>query len=109
MGLTPPPPLFTLSLPLNPYNRRRGTKGRASRVDTYTVQPGTRVLWSLRRRKCDVRCVIFPRAVPVEVQIFQDQDLVLTERFHEEWLALRWAQAYCERLKQQGWNDSPGG
>lgn len=56
-----------------------------------------------------MRCVIFPRAVPVEVQIFQDQDLVLTERFHEEWLALRWAQAYCERLKQQGWYDSPGG
>ena len=56
-----------------------------------------------------MRCVIYPRAVPVEVQIFQDQDLVLTERFQEEWLALRWANAYCERLKQQGWHDSPGG
>jgi hypothetical protein len=45
--------------------------------------------------------------MPVEVQVVQDRDVVLTELFQEEWLALNWAQAYCARLKQQGWQDSP--
>lgn len=74
----------------------------------YTVQPGARVLWCLRRRKSDVRCVIYPRAMPVEVQVVQDRDIVLTERFQEEWLAVNWARVYGDRLKQQGWYDSPG-
>ena len=74
----------------------------------YTVQPGARVLWCLRRRKSDVRCVIYPRAMPVEVQVIQDRDIVLTELFEEEWLAVNWARVYGDRLKQQGWYDSPG-
>jgi len=77
-------------------------------VGIYTVQPGARVLWCLRRRKSDVRCVIYPRAMPVEVQVVQDRDIVLTERFQEEWLAVNWARVYGDRLKQQGWYDSPG-
>ena len=72
------------------------------------VQPGARVLWCLRRRLSDVRCVMYDR-MPVEVQVLQDRDLVLTEMFPEERLALRWAQAYGDRLKQQGWHDRPAG
>jgi hypothetical protein len=77
-------------------------------VSTFTVQPGARVLWCLRRRKSDVRCVIYPQTLPVEIQILQDRDVVLTEVFAEEWLALNWAKAYGERLRQQGWQESPG-
>jgi hypothetical protein len=83
-----------------------GARG-APRVKTYIVQPGARVLWCLRRRKSDVRCVIFPEVKPVEVQVLQDRDVVLTELFQEEWLALNWASVYADRLKQQGWQDSP--
>ena len=46
--------------------------------------------------------------MPVEVQVVQDRDIVLTERFQEEWLAVSWARVYGDRLKQQGWYDSPG-
>jgi hypothetical protein len=77
-------------------------------VSTFTVQPGTRVLWCLRRRKTDVRCVLYSARRPLQIQVVQDRDLVLTERFEEEWLAVRWARVYAERLKQQGWYDSPG-
>ena len=69
------------------------------------VQPGARVLWCLRRRLSDVRCVLYPNGMPVEVQVLQDRDVVLTEMFPEERLAVRWAQAYAERLKLQGWHD----
>ena len=48
-----------------------------------------------------------PNGMPVEVQVVQDRDIVLTELFQEEWLALNWAKAYCARLKLQGWEDSP--
>lgn len=78
-------------------------KGALTYVSTYTVQPGARVLWCLRRRASDVRCVIYPSGMPVEVQVVQDRDIVLTELFQEEWLALNWSQAYLDRLKQQGW------
>ena len=78
-------------------------------MNVYSVQPGARVLWCLRRRKTDVRCVIFPTHVPVEVRVVQDSDLVLTETFQEEWIALNWAKVYGERLKEQGYYDSPGG
>ena len=74
---------------------------------SFTVQPGARVLWCLRRRKSDVRCVIYPEALPVEVQVVQDRDVVLTERFQEELLAVTWARVYGDRLKQQGWFESP--
>jgi len=65
------------------------------------------MLWSLRRRTTDVRCILYAADKPVEVQVVQDRDVVLTELFQEEWLALGWARAYGERLKQQGWCDSP--
>ena len=71
-----------------------------------TTQNGTRVLWSLRRRRSDVRCVLYPNAIPVEVKVLQDRDLVLTEVFQEEWLALNWARVYADRLKQQGWAET---
>ena len=77
-------------------------------MSTFTVQPGARVLWCLRRRASIVRCVIYPNGMPVEVQVIQDRDVVLTELFQEEWLALNWSQAYLERLKLQGWNETPG-
>ena|SRR5689334_19323133 len=84
-------------------------KGHAANiVTTYTVQPGARMLWCLRRRSTDVRCILYPNEMPVEVHVLQDRDVVLTGLFQEEWLALNWARAYCERLKLQGWNDSPG-
>jgi hypothetical protein len=73
------------------------------------VQPGARVLWCLRRRTSDVRCVLISGGVPVEVQVLQDRDVVLKELFQEEWLAERWARAYEDRLRGQGWHDSPNG
>jgi hypothetical protein len=76
-------------------------------VSTYTVQPHTQVLWCLRRRASDVRCVLFPRTAPVEVHVFQDLDLVLKEVFDDESLALSWANAYGDRLRQHGWRESP--
>jgi hypothetical protein len=88
------------------------TLGRAWRrvrlVDSFTVQPGERVLWCLRRRKTDVRCVLRALSKPLEIRVVQDRDLVLTEHFQDEWLAVNWAKIYAERLKQQGWFDSPG-
>ena len=76
-------------------------------MSTYTVHPGARVLWCLRRKRSDVRCVLFPDTAPIEVQVLQDTDLVLKEQFVEEWVALNWAEAYAERLRQHGWSDSP--
>ena len=64
-------------------------------------------MWCLRRRQSDVRCVLYPRGLPVEVQILQDRDVVLTELFAEEFLALRWAREYADRLRQRGWQDAP--
>jgi hypothetical protein len=63
------------------------------------------VLWCLRRRTADVRCILYPNAMPVEAQILQDRDIILTELFQEEWLAQNWASAYADRLKQQGWQE----
>lgn len=77
-------------------------------MSTYAGQPGARVLWCLRRRRTDVRCVIFPHVTPVEIQVLQDRDLVITELFPEERIALDWATVYADRLKQQGWFDSSG-
>ncbi len=76
-------------------------------MSTYTVQPGARVIWCLRRRTTDVRCVIYPQLMPVEIQVLHDRDIVVNEMFQEEWMALNWAQAYAERLRAQGWHDSP--
>jgi len=74
-----------------------------------SVEPGGRVLWCLRRRSSDVSCVLYATPLPVEVQVLQDRDVVLSELFPEEILAQRWAVAFGERLKQQGWREaSPG-
>jgi hypothetical protein len=45
--------------------------------------------------------------MPVEIQVLHDRDIVVNEMFQEEWMALNWAQAYAERLRAQGWHDSP--
>ena len=73
----------------------------------YTADPGARVLWCLRRRTADVRCVLFSTAVPIEIHVLHDRDLVIRELFVEERAALAWAQEYETRLKQHGWRDSP--
>ncbi len=68
------------------------------------VQPGARVVWCLKRRATDVRCVVLSEGMPVEVRVVHDKDVVLTEIFQEEWMALNWARAYRERLRAQGWH-----
>ena len=77
-------------------------------MNTFTVDPGARVVWCLRRRASDVRCVVFVGASFVEVQVLQERDLVLKEVFPNEPAAMTWADEYRGRLKKQGWNDSPG-
>src|SRR5262249_42587277 len=94
-------------MPHSPTATVGARKGAQPHVSTYSVQPGARLLWCLRRRRADVRCVIYPGSLPVEVQVLQDRDVVLTELFQEEWLAIKWAHAYGDRLKEQGWNESP--
>ena len=54
-----------------------------------------------------MRCIMYPNGMPVEVQVVQDRDVVLTELFQEEWLAVNWARAYADRLKERGWHESP--
>jgi len=73
----------------------------------FAVQPGARVVWCLKRRATDVRCVVFAEDVPVEVRVVHGSDVVLTEIFQEEWMALKWARAYRDRLRAQGWDDVP--
>jgi len=72
-------------------------------------QPGARVVWCLKRRAADVRCVVLAAGMPVEVRVLHDRDVVVTEMFQEEWMALKWARAYRERLRAQGWDDVPEG
>ena len=72
-----------------------------------SVAPGGRVLWCLRRRSSDVSCILYGERLPVEVQVLQDRDVVLSELFPEEILAQRWAAAFADRLKLQGWRDAP--
>jgi len=78
-------------------------------VPYYAVQPGAHVVWCLRRRATDVRCVVQSHGVAVELQIVHGDDLVVTEIFQEEWMALNWARAYRQRLNAQGWSDVPEG
>ena len=82
-------------------------RGASSLVTTYTIDPGARVLWCLRRRKTDVRCVLYAAERPCEVVVLQERDVVLREQFAEESGALTWAREYADRLKQHGWQDSP--
>ena len=76
-------------------------------MSTFDVEPGARVLWCLRRRASDVRCVLYATSVPVEVRIVQDRDLVLKEIFPAESFATAWADEYCQRLQQHGWRPHP--
>jgi len=76
-------------------------------LTTFTVDPGARILWCLRRRAADVRCVVFVSPAAVEVQILQERDLVLKEMFPTESAAMSWASEYRDRLEQQGWRLSP--
>jgi len=71
------------------------------------LPPDGRVLWCLRRRRSDVSCVLRVGSMPVEVQVFQKDELVLRELFPEEPLALAWAHSYEQRLRDKGWEDSP--
>ena len=76
-------------------------------MDAYSVQqPGVRVLWCLRRRAGDVRCLLLGSGGPVEVHVLQDRDLVLTEYFQDEGVAEHWARAFSARLREQGWDDT---
>jgi hypothetical protein len=72
-------------------------------VNTYDVEPGARVLWSLRRRASDVRCVLYATGMPIEVHIVQDRDVVVKEIFPAEAFATAWADEYSRRLQQHGW------
>lgn len=76
-------------------------------MSTYSIESDGRLLWCLRRRASDIRCVLYVHVVPVEIHVFQDRDIVLRELFPEEWLAINWARAYGDRLKQQGWHEVP--
>ena len=76
-------------------------------MNIYTVKPGARVLWCLRRGKADVRCVLYEASMPLEIQVLQDRDMVLREVFNHESDALGWASEYSNRLKAHGWHDSP--
>ena len=76
-------------------------------VSTFAVEPGARVLWCLRRRASDVRCVLYASGVPVEVHIVQDRDLVLKEIFPAENFATAWAAEYGQRLRSHGWRPHP--
>jgi hypothetical protein len=51
--------------------------------------------------------VVFVGPGMVEVRVLQERDLVLKELFVTESAAVDWADEYRDRLKQQGWNDSP--
>ena len=74
-----------------------------------SVQPGARVVWCLKRRATDVRCVVMSHGVPVELQVVHGLDVIVSEVFQEEWMALKWARANRERLRAQGWQDVPEG
>ena len=73
------------------------------------VQSGARVVWCIKRHTTQVQCLVLGHGIPVEVQVVHGRDVVLTEVFQEEWMALKWARAYRERLRAQGWDDVPEG
>jgi len=76
-------------------------------VTVSNLAPEGRVLWCLRRRRSDVSCVLRANTIRIEVQVLQDREVVLTELFPEEQLALAWADRYERRLRDIGWQDSP--
>ena len=72
----------------------------------FAAHSGARLVWCLRRRATDVQCLAYGRT-PVEVRVMHGGDLVITEVFQEEWMALDWARLYADRLRAQGWFDVP--
>ena len=52
---------------------------------------------------------MYADGLPIEVQVFQDRDIIVREIFPEERLARSWARLYGDRLKQQGWQEIPAG
>jgi hypothetical protein len=52
---------------------------------------------------------MYADGLPIEVVILQDRDVLMRETFPEERLAIGWSELYGERLKQQGWQEAPGG
>jgi len=79
----------------------------ATNVSDYDADQGGGVMWCLRRRAADVRCLVFAQSSPVEARVMHDGDVVVTEVFQEEWMALDWARVYGDRLRAQGWLDVP--
>jgi hypothetical protein len=75
-------------------------------VSTFTVDHDGRVLWCLRRRVSDIRCVVYVVAGGAEVHVLQERDLVLKEELATEAAAVLWAGVYRTRLEQRGWRDS---
>jgi hypothetical protein len=73
----------------------------------FPLDPEARLLWCLRRRKTNVRCVLYAAVAPLEVVALQERDVILRERFPALPNALEWAQEYASRLKQHGWTDCP--
>ena len=73
-------------------------------MSEFVAHHGERLVWCLRRRATDVQCLAFGRT-PVEVRVVHGGDLVITEMFQEEWMALDWARLYADRLRAQGWFD----
>jgi hypothetical protein len=47
--------------------------------------------------------------MPVEVHVVHGPEIIMSEIFQEEWMALKWARAYGDRLRAQGWDDVPEG
>ena len=78
-------------------------------MTAFDIDPGAQVLWCLRRRASDVRCVLYSSSVPVQVHIIQDRDVVLKESFATGAAAEWWAQEYGRRLLQHGWSAHPEG
>lgn len=73
-------------------------------MSNFATHSGARLVWCLRRRATDVQCLAFGRT-PVEVRVVHGGDMVITEMFQEEWMALDWARLYADRLRAQGWYD----
>lgn len=76
-------------------------------MTAFSAEPDAQVLWCLRRRSCDVRCVLYALNVPIEVHIVQERDIVLKETFATGAAATWWAEEYGRRLQQHGWTVSP--
>lgn len=76
-------------------------------MSEHAAESGARVVWCLRRRAADATCLVFSQTVPVEARVLHDGDVVVTEVFPEEWMALDWARVYGDRLRAQGWHDVP--